>query len=349
VAEGLMDAAFVDDTAHAAAADAWLASGLSTAPTDRAAADAGVRAAYTAAGLTEPEQCVWYGSPLAGTLAAARLVAAGATGRSVRGDVRTRPWAAQRAALTSRLGAAGWARHWAAAGARTWQLITDRLVTPLRTRIEAELPPDEPAAALALLDAVHGQHDAAWLAAFDGQPDLAGLAGVARAAGWWWPYEKVVVLTDRPTALHRDNLGRLHHGEGPALSYPDGWGLHAWRGMPIPADLAGRLAELTVPEIQAESNAEVRRVMLEHFGFERYLRESNAKRLHEDECGVLWRVDMPQDEPLVMVEVINATPEPDGTRRTYFLRVPPDTRTARGGVAWTFNLTEQEYAPMVQT
>jgi len=34
-----------------------------------------------------------------------------------------------------------------------------------------------------------------------------------------------------------------------------------------------------------------------------------------------------------MVEVANATPEPDGTRRAYWLRVPPDMRTARQAVA----------------
>ena len=33
---------------------------------------------------------------------------------------------------------------------------------------------------------------------------------------------------------------------------------------------------------------------------------------------------------------MNSTPEPDGTRRTYFLRVPPQMRTAREAVAWTF-------------
>ena len=32
-----------------------------------------------------------------------------------------------------------------------------------------------------------------------------------------------------------------------------------------------------------------------------------------------------------MVEVLNSTPEPDGSRKTYFLRVPPDIRRrARG-------------------
>ena len=79
------------------------------------------------------------------------------------------------------------------------------------------------------------------------------------------------------------------------------------------------------------------------------MRECDAKKVHTDETGVLWRVDLPNDEPLVMVEVLNSTPEPDGTRRTYFLRVPPNTRTARQGVAWTFGLAEEEYSPKFQT
>ena len=40
-----------------------------------------------------------------------------------------------------------------------------------------------------------------------------------------------------------------------------------------------------------------------------------------------------------MVEVQNSTPEPDGSYRTYFLRVPNHTFTARDGVAWTFGLS----------
>ncbi|GAA2645547.1 hypothetical protein GCM10009864_04690 [Streptomyces lunalinharesii] len=64
---------------------------------------------------------------------------------------------------------------------------------------------------------------------------------------------------------------------------------------------------------------------------------------------MLWRVDLPDDEPVVMVEVVNSTPEPDGTHRTYWLRVPPRTRTARQGVAWTFGIAEEGYAPVLET
>ncbi len=72
----------------------------------------------------------------------------------------------------------------------------------------------------------------------------------------------------------------------------------------------------------------------------------DAVRLHQDDAGTLWRAEVPGDEPLVMVEVVNATPEPGGTRRVYWLRVPPGTRTAREGVAWTFGLSEEQYRPL---
>ncbi len=50
-----------------------------------------------------------------------------------------------------------------------------------------------------------------------------------------------------------------------------------------------------------------------------------------------------------MVEVINATAEPDGGFRHYFLRVPPDTKTAREAVAWSFGLPSRNYAPEIES
>ncbi|KIF00412.1 hypothetical protein PL81_41350, partial [Streptomyces sp. RSD-27] len=176
-----------------------------------------------------------------------------------------------------------------------------------------------------------------------------GLAAVARTAGWWWPYERLAVVCERPVELHRDEAGRLDRADGPALAFPDGFALHAWRGMPVPAGFLDGLGGLTPERIRGEENAELRRVMLEHYGYERYLDASGAEPVHRDEAGVLWRIPLPDDEDVVMVEVVNSTPEPDGTHRTYWLRVPPDTRTARQGVAWTFGVDADAYAPLRET
>ncbi|MER7536833.1 DUF6745 domain-containing protein [Streptomyces sp. NPDC097704] len=328
------------------AAERWRAVGAATGPADRAAAEAGVRLAYRLAGLAEPERVLWVDSPLAAVTLVRSLAD---RGRSVRDEVRTRPWAEERRRLHDVLGPAGWADHWQATGARLWDL-TRNLADRIRAGVAEAADADAAEVRLLLLDAVLGQHDAAWLAAFDGHGvRLAGLATVAEHAGWWWPYENAVVICERPLELHRDEAGRLDRGDGPALAFRDGFALHAWRGMTVSAEFLAGLTGLTPERIRDEENAELRRVMLEYYGYDRYLAASGARHEHSDETGVLWRIELADDEDVVMVEVVNSTPEPDGTHRTYWLRVPPRTRTAREGVAWTFGLRPEAYEPLVQT
>jgi hypothetical protein len=129
--------------AAARAAASWGEVGLDTSATDRAAAEAGVRAAYRAAGLAEPAHVVWLGSPRAGAVGAsallnpmhwpepdpsienlkqpgpvvaaveAALAAQGCRpgdvvpGRALRGVLRNVPWAAARAQVRQGGGLAG--------------------------------------------------------------------------------------------------------------------------------------------------------------------------------------------------------------------------------------------------
>ncbi|MFF3446390.1 DUF6745 domain-containing protein [Streptomyces sp. NPDC002667] len=336
----------------------WRPTATRTGAGDRTAAEAGVRLAYRQAGLDEPERVVWARSPheavrmLMGT-APVDGPELGDTGPSVRDAVVAAPWAAERARAHGRLGPEGWSGHWRATGAALWESVRT-LAERVRAGIVEDLAGDrreESRVRLLLLDATLGQHDAAWLCAFDpGETSpLAGIAAVARDAGWWWPYEQVAVVSERPLSLHRDEAGRLDRGDGPALRYGDGFELYAWRGMPVPRTFLDELTALTPERIRGEENAELRRVMLEHYGYDRYLDESGAVPVHRDETGVLWRVELAGDEDVVMVEVVNSTPEPDGTNRTYWLRVPPTTRTAREGVAWTFGLAAETYEPSQQT
>ena len=63
----------------------------------------------------------------------------------------------------------------------------------------------------------------------------------------------------------------------------------------------------------------------------------HATLVRKDEFGKLWRLRSGWDEEeLRVVEVVNRTPEPDGSYRHYFLQVPPWVGTAREAVAWTF-------------
>ena len=69
--------------------------------------------------------------------------------------------------------------------------------------------------------------------------------------------------------------------------------------------------------------------------------------LHQDDFGRLLDTGLDATgEPIRVVQVVNATPEKDGSSRHYFLRVPPHVRTAREAVAWTFGLDASEYVPV---
>jgi hypothetical protein len=75
-----------------------------------------------------------------------------------------------------------------------------------------------------------------------------------------------------------------------------------------------------------------------------------AKLLCHDDFGRLWEAGRDSDgERRRVVEVVNATPEEDGSSRHYFLRVPPSVRTAREAIAWTFGLRADEYVPVMES
>jgi hypothetical protein len=85
--------------------------------------------------------------------------------------------------------------------------------------------------------------------------------------------------------------------------------------------------------------------------------------INTDDFGSLYCKPIADDEDLVMVKVVNSTPEPDGSYKDYFLRVHPELRpllanqelgdpqemTARNAVASSFGLRGEDYAPLVQT
>lgn len=163
------------------------------------------------------------------------------------------------------------------------------------------------------------------------------------------PTNGYCLVSEYPQQVHRDAQGRLHNSVGPAVRYSDGWSIYAINGLTLPEDVIADPASLTIERVNAEKNVEIRRAMIEHYGQGRYLLDCNAKQIQEDECGVLYRIDLHGDEPLVMVKVKNSTASPDGTFEEYFLRVPPSMRTAREAVAWTYSLSPDFYNPTIES
>jgi hypothetical protein len=278
----------------------------------------------------------------------------------IRATVRNNVWASVAdsagAIVKDNVADSVWDSVRASVGDRVWDGIEatarDGVCVGLRASVEAS---------------VYGSHDASWLAFYryfyevlgltDQTGSLSGLWELAQSAGWALPHQNICWVSERHHILSRDDRGRLHCETGPACGYPDGWAIYAVHGVRVPRYVIEEPAQIDVAHIGAETNAEIRRVMIERYrhgenvsGSAAYVRDSGAKRLdHDERFGTLWRRDLPNDEPIVMIEVINSTPEPDGRFKRYWLRVPPDTKTAHEAVAWTFGVPAKDYAPAVET
>lgn len=207
----------------------------------------------------------------------------------------------------------------------------------------------------------HGPYDVGRLATHDmfrrmkrvkGPERLEPLMRVAAVAGWWWPFAGACIITERPTVLHRDQAGSLHCDSGPALAYPDSWSIHAWHGLCIPAWLVEDKARITPHAIEAEANAELRRVMLEIFGFDKYIEARGARLIAEDAClGLprqLFEIDL-AGETIRVLRVVNGTVEADGRRRQFHLGVPLECNTPHEAVAWSYGRPAELYTEAVRT
>ena len=306
--------------------DIWIWHGLNTRRADFRTAIKAWETIYTESGLVFPKAVVRVQSPIVGAFAAPIAATAVEFIRNSRGEKNVRSavdsavYSAVRSAVYSAVDSAVGVKFWHYwLGGSLWPGYTS-WYTFMRDVLGVQIP-------------VIGQ-------AYETQ---------ARSAGYVWPNRDFLIICDRPASILLDSEGRLHGVDGKSIHWRDGWGLYHWHGVEVPAHVIEQPSKITVREIEDCTNAEVRRVMIERYGQDRYLVESGAKEIHRDDWGVLYRKEIPNDEPLVMVKVVNSTPEPDGTFKDYFLRVPPEMKRAKQAVAWTFDKSEELYAPAQQT
>ena len=182
-----------------------------------------------------------------------------------------------------------------------------------------------------------------------------------QSAWAWWPHRRFVIVCDRPSAIHREQVSprgwgshRLHNDSGPAVAFRDGWGVWAIHGVRLTEQIVMRPETLTPADIMAINNAEVRRVAIERFGWPEFVEAAglilvdecpdpangdHALRLYNAPDGLLGF------DARVLV-CTNATPERDGTVRRFGLTVPVEIESALAAAAWTFDETAEDYAAL---
>ena len=172
-----------------------------------------------------------------------------------------------------------------------------------------------------------------------------------------------------PIQRYTNEDGRLHRDNGPAyitptrvIYYQNGrkHGIDAdkfgsinfyYENIRIPPHFYHKPESLTIDEVLAHSNAEVRYVGIKIIGFDKVLEDERIEII--DQCEktgmILFQINGIFEEPVSYLKVINSTQEPDGSYKSYYLCVPPTSKTCVDAVAWTFRMTADEYSPSQET
>ncbi len=347
-------------------ADRWAGLRSATTPGDRHAAEAGVVKAYAAAGLPPPRDIVWAAGPMSmATMWSRDRHLAGDNVRALVVDLACRKAEAavdRAVGLAVRVKLAGEPRlsrvpSFCSSIDEAVLRDCDRVRPSLGLRL-ASLFGRGARAFASFAASAYSFHSAPSLGPLEYFHDVCGLARqtegvaglwrVAANASWMLPHRHVCWLADRPVVLRHDERGRLHAAKGPAVAYGDNWSAYAWKGVLVPSWIIERPELVTVRAISAAQDPQIRRCMIDILTPERFIAGGGAYRVAQDETGILWRQRW-RWEAWAAVEVVNGTPEPDGTRKRYFLQVPANMRSAREAVAWTYGLPEQRYRPTVRT
>ena len=146
---------------------------------------------------------------------------------------------------------------------------------------------------LSVKDQVFGYNDASWLAFYAffkrecGLKEcekLDGLDMMARYCGWWTPLEDYVLLQHRALEIHFDDRNRLNNPDGAAVKYRGSHfcDIYSVHGVTVTKKIIDR--DYTHKDVDKESNAEVRRVMIDLYpgGQAQYLIDSNANKEHKE-------------------------------------------------------------------
>lgn len=97
--------------------------------------------------------------------------------------------------------------------------------------------------------------------------------------------------------------------------------------------------DITTLDILGCRNQETKQVALKRYGYENFVRDAGMDVIDTNKEDKLLRKD----------DIVFAYVKDSSTPRRYLLRVPPDINTIHQAIAWTFNMSPQEYHPLAET
>jgi hypothetical protein len=154
---------------------------------------------------------------------------------------------------------------------------------------------------------------------------------LATECGPFIMFQKACIVLDRPSTLSVDAENRLHAEGEPALQFADGYRQYNFQGVTLP-EKYGKLHphQWDAKWLLTETNAELRRVLIQGIGYGRICQELQATSLDSWREYTLLRIDVDVDvEPIYLLKM--SCPS---TGHIHATRVPPEMKSAREAITW---------------
>lgn len=138
-----------------------------------------------------------------------------------------------------------------------------------------------------------------------------------------------------------NNRGQFHCSDGPALK--NIWGDEAYFYNEIAVDekIIKHPEQLSIKEILATKNTQIKEVMIEKYGLEKFIETLGYFVLDEikveNAVYQLLSVDIEERDPIVVLKV-----NCPSTAKKYYLRVPPRFKRFKDALAWTFGISSND-------
>lgn len=211
-------------------------------------------------------------------------------------------------------------------------------------------------------------------ASFAGDKIDRTMCNVMRRFSDWAMYQNIAVVCEFPTTSLVNATGNSHSVDGFAVKWGDGFTVRALDGIGAP-EWAFDPQTFTAHNVRKVPNVELRRRLIDKMGIGRYVEDLGGfevditgpkNKLVGLRSARLLRLPAStnQDE-IYIVEVVNSTPEPDGTYNLYHLPIDPSCYGGRAGrevlaaVASTWRefgnrdqlhfARPEDYAPLVES
>ncbi|MEG4069688.1 leucine-rich repeat domain-containing protein [Microcoleus sp. Pol11C2] len=162
--------------------------------------------------------------------------------------------------------------------------------------------------------------------------------------GWIFMFHNVCYVCSRPTQLYLDSEYRLHAEGESAIAFADGYSLYFHHGVILPKKYGKVHPDLWQAEwLLSESNAELRRVLIERIGYDRICQQLQAVELDSWQEYTLLKIDNADVEPIYLLKMTCPS-----TGHIHALRVPPDVTSAKEAIRWVnWDIDPEEFS--VQT